>query len=238
MVCNVRFTECYIHYSSIFYKVNAVSEAVLRILLPYINDIKEDLSCVKNDLAQLNLTELDNKLDQNLKNSLGYIYPVYTCGGTGGWRRVVYMDMTDPNTNCPSGWQLTSHSKRTCGRVSTGLTCDNTTFPVSGGDYTRVCGRIKGYQYQWTDAFEAYDDGVVTTIDGAYVSGVSLTHGSPRQHIWTFAAGISQGRPTADDACPCDATIYIAIPPFVGGDYFCEAGYAGVGGGFFPDDPL
>ena len=53
MVSNVRITECYSHYSNIFYKVNAVSEAVLRILLPYINDIKEDLSCVKNDLAHL-----------------------------------------------------------------------------------------------------------------------------------------------------------------------------------------
>ena len=75
----------------------------------------------------------------------------------------------------------------TCGRVSTGhLTCDSVTFPVCGGDYTRVCGRIKAYQVGPTDAFEAYDDGVVTTIDGAYVSGVSLTHGSPRQHIWTL----------------------------------------------------
>ena len=27
-----------------------------------------------------------------------------------------------------------------------------------------------------------------TTIDDAYVDGVSLTHGSPQQHIWTFAA--------------------------------------------------
>ncbi|CAI8038971.1 hypothetical protein GBAR_LOCUS21695, partial [Geodia barretti] len=35
--------------------------------------------------------------------------PVYTCGGTGGWRRAVYLDMTDPNTNCPSGWQLTGY---------------------------------------------------------------------------------------------------------------------------------
>ena len=25
---------------------------------------------------------------------------VHTCGGTGGWRRAVYLDMTDPNTDC------------------------------------------------------------------------------------------------------------------------------------------
>ena len=75
----------------------------------------------------------------------------------------------------------------------------------------------------------------MTTIDGAYVSGVSLTHGSPRQHILTFAAGAQ----TRNDACPCDATINITILPFVGGDYFCESGkHQGENEIFFPDDPL
>ena len=147
------------------------------------------------------------------------------CDGTGGWRRVVYLDMTDPNTNCPSGWQLTGHPKRTCGKFSTGrLTCDSVIFPASGGAYTSVCGNIRAYQYGVLDAFEAYDDGRVTTIDGACVSGVSLTHGSPRQHIWIFAAGVSESRTSSNDGCPCDITIDIDIPPFVGKDYFCESG--------------
>ena len=166
----------------------------------------------------------------------------YTCGGEGGWRRVVYLDMTDPTTSCPSGWQLGPYSKRSCGRVSSGsLTCDSVFFPVTGGSYNKVCGKIRGYQNSRTDAFEAYDDGQVTTIDGAYVSGVSLTHGSPgsRAHIWTFAAGTSEAEPTAEDSCPCDATISISIPPFVGGDYFCESGSNfGSPSGFYPDDPL
>ena len=42
------------------------------------------------------------------------------CGGTGGWRRVVYLDMTDSNTNCPSGWNMTKSNIRTCGRASDG----------------------------------------------------------------------------------------------------------------------
>ena len=187
---------------------------------------------------------LDQNLQQNftlqLNNSFGYIYPVYTCGGTGGWRRVVYLNMTDPNTNCPSGWQLTSYSKRTCGKVSTGssLTCDSVIFPVSGGDYTKVCGRIIAYQVSHIDAFEAYHDGQVTTIEGAYVAGVSLTHGSPRQHIWTFAASASEAL-NNDRACPCATNFNITIPPFVGGDYFCESGAnSGSTSGFHPDDPL
>ena len=178
---------------------------------------------------------------ETIKNSVEQL-PVYTCGGTGGWRRVVYLDMTDPSTTCPSAWQLTGLSKRTCGRVSTqSLACDSVTFPVSGGEYSQVCGRIKAYQYQSTDAFEAYHDGQVTTIDGAYVAGVSLTHGTPRRHIWTFAAGISEAVPTRRDGdqCPCDASFTIRVPPFVGDDYFCESGVnAGRWGGFHPDDPL
>ena len=175
---------------------------------------------------------------ETIKNSVEQL-PVYTCGGTGGWRRVVYLDMTDPSTTCPSDWQLTGHSKRTCGRTSTGRTCDSVTFPVSGGEYSRVCGRIKAYQYGYTDAFEAYHDGNVTTIDGAYVGGVSLTHGTPRRHIWTFAAGITEAEPTRSDACPCDASITIHVPPFVDNDYFCESGVnAGGWDGFHTNDPL
>ena len=71
------------------------------------------------------------------------------------------------------------------------------------------------------------------------VTGVSLTHGTPRQHIWTFAAGHSENQQTLDDSCPSDATITIDIPTFVGRDYFCESGInSGSIGGFHPDDPL
>ena len=205
----------------------------------------------KQDGLNMTMMTVNSELEHNvltnvtkeLKKTADYIveqFAPYGCGGTGGWRRVVYLNMTDPNTCCPSGWKLTRHSKRTCGKVNTSrLSCDSVFFPVSGGDYTSVCGSIRAYQYGQVDAFEAYHDGNVTTIEGAYVAGVSLTHGSPRQHIWTFAAGYSEDRPTREDACPCDASISITIPPFVGGDYFCESGVnSGSTRGFRPDDPL
>ena len=198
--------------------------------------IREDLSCIKEDLSSLNETmnrisedveDHDNHTTTELMNLNEFLQPnLYTCGGTGGWRRVVYLDMTDNNTNCPSGWQLTSYSKRTCGKVTTtgSLTCDSVNFPVCGGCYTRVCGKIIAYQVSEIDGFESYHRGFANAIDKAYVGGVSLTHGSPRQHIWTFAAGASEDQPTSTDSCPCDATVNINIPPFVGGDYFCESG--------------
>ena len=166
---------------------------------------------------QNNLTHQLNGIHEDVISILG----PYTCGGTGGWRRVVYLDMTDPTSTCPSGWQLTGYSKRTCGRVSTDFSiCDSVTFPVDQS-YTKFCGRIKAYQWGVTSAFATYD---VTTIDGNYVSGLSLTHGSPRQHIWTFAAGLSESQPTSTYVCPCDASVNITVPSFVGEDYFCESG--------------
>ena len=39
----------------------------------------------------------------------------YTCNGTPGWRRVAFVNVTDTSYNCPTGLNLTSYSKRTCG---------------------------------------------------------------------------------------------------------------------------
>ena len=41
--------------------------------------------------------------------------PLSTCNGTLGWRRVAFINMTNTSYNCPTGLNLASHSKRTCG---------------------------------------------------------------------------------------------------------------------------
>ena len=51
-----------------------------------------------------------------------------------------------------------------------------------------------------------------------------MTNGPPRNHIWTFAAGESEGNCGSTLSCPCDSTATITIPQFVGNDYFCESG--------------
>ena len=150
---------------------------------------------------------------------------VHVCGGTGGWRRVVYLNMTDPNAPCPSGWQLSDYprSKRACGRVNQhSHSCDSTFFLITGRAYSSVCGRIRGYQYSITTAFNQSNT-QVATIEEAYVSGVSLTHGSPRQHIWTFAVGDSEHY-SDRQACPWDYMTDVPVPSFVSEDYFCESG--------------
>ena len=198
-----------------------------------LNDIKTELSGVSNTTQGLcdKIEEHDAEITAELKELSNYIAPQrgYRCGGTGGWRRAFYLDMTDPNTECPSGWSIiTSDSKRTCGRASTGdYTSDSVFFPVSGRSYSQVCGRIRAYQSGRTLAFHGYNSHRYDTIDSVYFDGVAIMYGSPRQHIWTFAAGIWENNTRTTDyyVCPCDTTVDIPIPPFVGEDYFCESGY-------------
>ena len=171
----------------------------------------------------------------------------YTCGGTGGWRRAVYLDITDCNANCPSGWSETgysssTYSSRTCGRATDGRsTCDSAYFPVCGGGYSQVCGRIKAYQYGWSSGFGR---AALSTVDDQYFSGVAVMHGSPRGHIWTFVAGAAENWPSPNAfLCPCDINYAGHSPSFIDNDYFCESGYLyPVSGpqfsGFHTDDPL
>ena len=90
---------------------------------------------------------------------------IHTCNGTPGWRRVAFINMTDTSYNCPTGLNLTSYSKRTCGRsYTTQGGCSSTTFSVGGLPYSRVCGRIRGYQFGATDAFWLMDIMVMELI--------------------------------------------------------------------------
>ena len=206
-------------------KLDSLMATVVQLASGY-QEIQANISDVQcMDTAQDNLTHQLETIKDYIEN-----LAVHSCGGTGGWRRIVYLDMTDTHTTCPSGWNMTGYPKRTCGRSSTGWrTCSSATFPFSGGKYKRICGRIKAYQHGLIAGFVPYHHGLVTTIDGAYAECVSLTHGTPRKHIWTFAAGLAEGSPTEsnphwDSSCPCDGNRTIRIPPFVGNDYFCESG--------------
>ena len=224
-----------------------ITAAVYEALRPILNEMREDISSMKNEIATISglnntanmicdkIKEHNNeitielmKINETLTEQIINNHDGLKCGGTWGWRRAVYLDMTDPNTNCPSGWNMTGYSKRTCNRATDGYyTCNSVFFPVSGGPYGQVCGRIRAYQYGVPDAFWGYNVGRQTTIDSVYVDGVAVMYGSPRQHIWTFANGaFENGSNSLTSMCPCDVGgKNNMIPPFVGEDYFCESGY-------------
>ncbi len=162
------------------------------------------------------------------------------CNSTGGWMRVAHLNMTDPTHHCPYGFRKIATPKRTCGRPGTG--CYSTTYPVDGISYSRVCGKIKAYQYGHIDAFHPYYLNREQNIDDVYVDGVSLTHSqNPRKHIWTFANALDEVH-SNEWVCPCtktDTPYTGVVPPFIGNDYFCDTGsrylYADQ---FYSEDPL
>ena len=156
-----------------------------------------------------------------------------SCGGSG-WRRVVYLDMSDPSQQCPSAWREITTPHRTCGRRS-GLRCEGVTYTTGTEQYDQVCGRIIGYQLGHVDSIYG------SSINTNYLDGISVTHGSPRQHIWSFIGGYDE----QSRSCPCvnGSTVGTYIPSFVGQNYFCESGLTrysdGVNGPFFSNgDPL
>ena len=177
----------------------------------------------------------------------------HPCGGEDDWIQVVDFDMTDADTNCPTGWEESMFDLRTCGRTDRERqSCYPATFTFSQGmlSFSKICGRVKAYAYGAVDGFQNFIRGN-KDIDDPYVSGVSLTADveGDTQHLWTFAAGIGElGRTSRPfeprpDQCPCDLydSTYIPIPFFVGNNYFCESGLNIFVEGKFvfqADDPL
>ena len=144
------------------------------------------------------------------------VYCTMSCGTlTGGWMRVAFLDMTNSSRQCPSGLMERNDSSniRTCVRNEASGGCSSVELSTANIQYSTVCGRITAYQVGSTDDFRTPNE----TINSTYVDGVSLTHGTPRQHIWTFAAAGRMDR-------TCDPCRTEPRPASVGNDFFCDSG--------------
>ena len=120
-------------------------------------------------------------------------------------------DIKRSEQQCPSGFTLQTEPTRVCVR-STGSNCRSIIFPTNNALYKTVCGRVIGYATGTPDSFRCS----TCTIDEPYLDGVSITHGTPRQHIWSFGADYKQA-----SRCPCGGYTG-SLPSFVGDDYTCE----------------
>ena len=169
------------------------------------------------------------------------------CNSTAGWMRVAYLNMTNPQHQCPPGLRLASPpaTKRACEKKH-GPSCVSYFFSTHGIPYSQVCGRVIAYQDGTPDGFGPYfyyGQQLGYTIDDNYLDGISLTHGfNPRKHVWTFIAGAGALYP---QYCPCSPDIDITIidelvPPFVGNDYFCDSARSqpSQNNVFYGDNPL
>ena len=159
-----------------------------------------------------------------------YCYMGDRCGMTGPWRRVLYLDMTDPSQTCPDVFQLHSSSGvRVCGRPGSVASCEDIMSSTSSLSYSKICGRVIGYQLGSPNGF------VGGTIDDIYVDGVSITRGSPRQHVWTLSNPFTESSTT----CPCSGGSVLSS--FVGDDYYCESALSSTVGWtpiVYTSDPL
>ena len=103
---------------------------------------------------------------------------------------------------------------------------------------------MHGYTFFAPDAFGITGRSSSEPLSGNYVDGVSITYGTPPNHLWTYAAGLSEdGGFNVNLGCPCNTNgVPGNIPIYVGSNYYCEAGVSGnpVANppGWITDDPL
>ena len=160
--------------------------------------------------------------EQKLRGSFGE-----KCGVQGLWRQIAYFD-TKRGDTCPPGLHMVSNTatnQRACGTVRNGPGCVSVSIPVHSS-YSKVCGIVRGYQFASPDAFDTTID-ASQSIDTYYVDGISITHGSPRRHLWTYANGVAELSGN-HHRCPCSRSNpndRTDIPDFVMEHYYCESGF-------------
>ena len=186
------------------------------------------VSC--NEIYQRNPTSRGNVHQYWIKTNEGLFNVTCNmklkCGGVeGGWMQVVDVDMNRDNS-CPGIWQKVTIPRRLClGSVAAG--CAPAHFYVKGVSYGHICGQAKGYQKGTPDAFTPNSQ----SIDSVYVDGISISLGSPRKHVWTYAAGSSDDYNKDSihtyHSCPCATVPGPSPPPFVENNYYCESGNVG-----------
>ena len=196
---------------------------------------EEDLNSVRDNVtARINESIIAELLDtiQTLNNTLTdrllrlESQFVTLCNITSSnWRRIAYFDTTQGDS-CPTGLRTVTNNatnQTACGRTNTSAGCTSLTFP-SSRNYSKVCGRVRGYQYRHMNAFNSYAAG----LNSYYVDGISITQGQPRKHLWTYAVGHSEQSGGSSSVCPCNGNFPGAeayIPNFVGNHYYCESGF-------------
>lgn len=178
-------------------------------------------SCPTDAERQAMLDQLNEELDKVIEAQQHLLQDLSSpmeCPGSG-WIRVVDFNMLrDGTTECLGEKWTTGESSPDnpfC-RPSQQQTCQSVNISTNSVSYREVCGRVKGYQIGPANSFLPYTDN--PSIDATYLDGVSITRGTPRAHIWSFAAG---GGPGISQQCPCSNS-NSTTPSFVGENYFCD----------------
>jgi outer membrane murein-binding lipoprotein Lpp len=204
-----------------------------------VNELVSNFNSLSNQLNQMasesqnnNVSFILNQLDtaiqdkiETLQNNFIVNLPVAIHCGAGEWYQVAHLNMNNHSEQCPAVWrEYNTSGVRACGRPdSTEGSCPGTLYTVtSGRQYSKVCGRVIGYQEDSPDAFV---DSNANNASEIYMDGVSITYGIPRQHIWSYVAGVTENSAShTPNNCPCSVHGGNGPPSFVGDNYYCESG--------------
>ena len=186
-----------------------------------------DLNSICDNITA-KLLDTIQTLNQTLTDRLLYLesqISVTVCNITSSnWRRIAYFDTTQGDS-CPTDLRTvtnTTTNQTACGRTVNGA-CTPLTF-TTGGTYSNVCGRVRGYQYQHMDCFEQSPG---RSLNETYIDGVSFTQGDPPRHLWTYAVGETE-QTILSNRCPCarpNPNDRQYVPGYVGEHFYCESGF-------------
>ena len=150
----------------------------------------------------------------------------YSCHGIPGrWKRIAYLINNTTPVECPMGFESINNRNvpALCKRNPTGARCFSITYSTNGNSYSQVCGTIHGSYFGDPDEFNSYTSirskSAGTPLNGNYVDGISLTHGSMNEdHIWTLSTIVNFATDPTDICSVCDDN----KPSYVGMDYSCD----------------
>ena len=197
----------------------AAVEDILRLLaVDKLLALEEEISC--SDIKKLIPSSPSGYYHVNITRYI-YCNMEELCGEEGGWTRLAHLNMSDIKQNCPPGLEeQKDEGIRLCRIEKTSAGCsESIKFPTNGISYTHVCGRVIGYQKGKPEALLHQNN----DINSAYLDGVSITRGSPREHVWSYIAG-RQSNDDSNRNCPCNSGSNFKIKEFIGDHYYCESG--------------
>ncbi len=134
--------------------------------------------------------------------------------------------MTNSSQQCPSAWREydTSEARAYGRQFSTKGNCATTQY-FAAHQYSKVCGRVIGYQVASPDGFSSVKNYKQNELESRQVDGVSITHGAVHHHIWSYVAGVTQRSSSHTQYnCPCSPKHGVDPPLFIGENYYCESG--------------
>ena len=155
-----------------------------------------------------------------------YCFPViaFPCHSLPGrWKRIAYLSNSTSPVVCPMGFEPINDPNvpALCKRNPTGARCSSITYSTHGNSYSQVCGTIHGSYFGDPDGFDSHSHirSADISLNGNYVDGISLTHGSMKEHhIWTLSAIVNFATNPPDICSVCTSN----KPNFVGMDYSCD----------------